>query len=34
MPAKMQMIEIEKQIAMFHGRAPQKDDLTFMILKK
>ena len=34
MPAKMQMIEIEKQIAMFQGRAPQKDDLTFMILKK
>ena len=34
MPTKMQMIEIEKQIAMFQGRAPQKDDLTFMILKK
>ena len=34
MPAKMQMVEVEKQIAMFQGRAPQKDDLTFIILKK
>ena len=34
MPAKMQMVEVEKQIAMFQGRAPQKDALTFIILKK
>lgn len=34
LPAKRQLVEIEKHIAMFQGRAPQKDDLTFIVLKK
>lgn len=34
LPVKTQVIEIEKKLAMFQGRASQNDDVTFMILKK
>lgn len=34
LPPKAQAVEIEKKLAMFQGRAPQFDDVTFIILKK
>lgn len=34
MPVKTQAEEIEKKLAMFQGRAPQTDDVTFIIIKK